>query len=108
MKTGCFLRLSINDSYNNNMNNVDIADQLCINYHPDCWMGKQKWWWSMLFWGHGTMLVNAFIAYKQFHEIRGKTPLLHYQFCKSVVLAKIALHIYGARKQKISLVVQHA
>lgn len=28
MRLRCFLHLSINDSYNNNMNNVDVSDQL--------------------------------------------------------------------------------
>ncbi len=35
MKVGKFLCLSVNDSYNNHMNNVDIANQLHAYYRPD-------------------------------------------------------------------------
>ena len=51
VREGTFLCLSVNDSYNMNMNNVDIADQLRNQYRPDKWMRKQKWWWSMFFGG---------------------------------------------------------
>ena len=80
MRVGKFLRLSINYSYNMNMNNVDIADQLRGSYRPDRWMQNMKWWWSMFFWGHGTMLVNIFLTYKRFTEMKGKTPMSHYDF----------------------------
>jgi hypothetical protein len=75
-----FVSVSMNESYNINMNNVGIADHLRNQYQPDKWMRKQKWWWSMFFWGHGTMLVNAYIAYKRFMEMNGKYPILHYEF----------------------------
>ena len=45
-----FYRLNIVDDYNNNMNNVDLADQLRGSYRFDHWMRKRKWWWSMFFW----------------------------------------------------------
>lgn len=99
-RMGKFLRLAINDDYNLNMNNVDIADQLRGSYRPDRWMRKQKWWWSMFFWGHGTLLVNAFIAYKRFMENKGLKPMSHYDFQKKIVLAKICPTLHGAKKQR--------
>jgi len=106
MKEGRFLRLSVNDSYNMNMNNVDIADQLRGNYRSDRWMRKLKWWWALFFWGHNTMLVNAYVSYKTFMVNKGKTPLSHYEFHKMVVLAKVSPTEYSAEKQKESIAVQ--
>ena len=51
------------------MNNFDIADQLKGSHRPDRRMRRQKCWWSMFFWGHGTLLVNAYIAYKRRMEM---------------------------------------
>mmetsp|Transcript_15963 Transcript_15963/g.27150 ORF Transcript_15963/g.27150 Transcript_15963/m.27150 type:complete len:228 (+) Transcript_15963:309-992(+) len=71
-----------------------------MKYRPDRWMRKQKWWWSMFFWGHGTLLVNAFIAYKRFMENKGLKPMSHYDFQKKIVLAKICPTLHGAKKQR--------
>lgn len=106
LKEGKFLRLNINDDYNNKMNNVDIADQLRNQYRPDRWMRKQKWWWSMFFWGHGTMLVNAFVSYKRFMEINNREPLSHYEFLQKVVLAKLCREKYGSWATKRSVAIQ--
>ena len=106
MQRGKFLRLSINDSYNRNMNSVDIADQLRGSYRPDRWMRKMKWWWSMFFWGHGTMLVNAFLCYKRHMEINGKTPMKHMDFREAVVLAKINPEKYGPENVNASVAIQ--
>ncbi len=100
------MRLSVNDSYNMNMNNVDIADQLRGNYRTDRWMRKLKWWWALFFWGHNTMLVNAYVCYKVFMENNGKTPVSHYEFRKMVVLAKVSPADYGADKQQLPIAVQ--
>ena len=45
-----FYRLHCLDTYNYNMNNVDIADQLAAVYRWDHWMRIRKWWWSIMFW----------------------------------------------------------
>ena len=101
-----FLRLTINDAYNNKMNNVDITDQLRGSYRPDRWMRKQWWFWSMFFWGHGTLLVNVYVAFNRFREMMGALPLSHYEFRKAVVLAKICPDKYGAMKQPRSIAFQ--
>ena len=44
MMLGRFLGLSTNDSYNINMNNVNISDQLRGSSRPDRRMRKHKWW----------------------------------------------------------------
>ena len=106
MRLGHFLSLSINDPYNINMNNVDIADKLRRRYRPDRWMRKQKWWWPMLFWGHSTLLVNAYVAYKRHMEMEGEVPMSHYDFRKSVVLAKADPLGHGAPMQPEYFAVQ--
>lgn len=105
-RVGKFLRLAINDDYNNKMNNVDIADQLRGSYRADRWMRKHKWWWAMFFWGHGTLLVNAYVSYKRFMENKGLKPMSHYKFRSKIVLAKICPQLYGAKKQKRSIASQ--
>ena len=58
-----FLRLDHIDNYNNTMGHVDVSDQLRNTYHFDHWLRKQKWWWSILFWGIGVILTNAYVIY---------------------------------------------
>jgi hypothetical protein len=62
-----FLRTEVTDTYNNGMNNVDIADQIRNTYRIDRWMRKRKWWWSIWMWGVQILLVNAYILYKSAH-----------------------------------------
>ena len=42
----------------------------------------------MLFWGHSILLVNAYVAYKRHIEMEGEDPISHYDFRKTIVLAK--------------------
>jgi len=85
-----FLRPTINDEYNNGMNNVDQADQLRGSYRFDRWMRKRKWWWSMWMWGVQVLLVNSYILYKTAHLLIWKTPkknvLSQYDFRHAIVL----------------------
>ena len=83
-----------------NMNNVNIDDQLRESYHPDRWMRKHKWWWSMLFWSHGTILVNDYVAYKRHMEMDVEVPMSHYEFCKAIVLANFYRLGHGAPTQR--------
>jgi len=75
-----FLRLNINDDYNNGMGDVDIADQLRFCYRFDHWMRKYKWWHSLFWWGFGVQMVNAYVVYKTYHKQIGCKPLSHYEF----------------------------
>ena len=43
-----FYRLNIVDLYNNNMDNVDLADQLRNVYrYNSSWHRNRKWWWAI-------------------------------------------------------------
>lgn len=86
-----FLRTEVTDTYNNGMNNVDIADQIRNTYRIDRWMRKRKWWWSIWMWGVQILLVNAYILYKSAHlqiwKTEKKKLLSQYDFRREIVLA---------------------
>ncbi|KAL7562479.1 hypothetical protein ACA910_005453 [Epithemia clementina (nom. ined.)] len=84
-----FLCLNINNDYNHDMGNVDIADQLRNYYRFDHWMRKRKWWWALFFWAIGLLLVNCYLCYKHYIISIGKTPISQYEFCKAIALAWI-------------------
>ena len=73
--TGTFFQLFINDAYNNNMNNVDIL--ISLDDPTDSVMQTRNWWWVIVLWGHGTMLVNEHLVDKCYMEMNGKAPLGH-------------------------------
>ena len=85
-----FLRTEVTDTYNNGMNDVDVADQLWNTYRIDWWMCKRKWWWAIWMWGVQVLLVNAFILYKTSHlfiwKREKKQVLSQYEFHCQVVL----------------------
>ena len=63
-----FHRLNLLHMYNFGMGNVDIADQLRLQYRPDRWMRNRKWWWSVFLWGLGVSVTNSYLLYKKNHE----------------------------------------
>ena len=84
-----FYRLNVVDEYNNNMNNVDVADQVRGSYRCDKWMRKRKWWWSMFWWCFEMSLTNAYILYNKYMKMHEIKPMSHYEFQKRVALAWI-------------------
>jgi len=87
-----FLRVNVNDDYNNKMNSVDVADQLRNQYRMDHWLRNKKWWWSVFLWGLGALLTNAYITYRKVQEaaaIPVKDRLTHYDFLHSIASAWI-------------------
>jgi hypothetical protein len=92
METMRFLRLEQNDFYNNSMGDVDVSDQLRNQYRFDHWLRMRKWWWSILFWWLGVMLVNAYIMYTKVLLLNGvdrKQHLSHHDFRKAIAFAWI-------------------
>jgi len=87
-----FLRLNINDSYNNDMGHTDVADQLRNNYKFDHWFRNYKWWWSIMMWGVHVLLVNAYIVYKDVMVEAGRErfTLSQYQFRRLVAIAWVS------------------
>jgi hypothetical protein len=94
-----FLRLNINNDYNMRMHDVDSSDQLRNSYRFDHWLRQRKWWWSVFFWGIGVLMVNAYVAYVQFHLMHGKKKneiLTHYEFRYEIVCAWLDPDTYWA------------
>ena len=60
----------------------------------------------MFFWGRGTLLVNAYVAYKLHMEMEGEVPMSRYDFRKAIVLDKVDLLGHGAPTQRESFSVQ--
>jgi hypothetical protein len=92
LETMRFLRLEQNDFYNNSMGDVDVSDQLRNQYRFDHWLRMRKWWWSILLWWVGVMLVNAYIFYKKINKENGVDPsrlLSHHDFRKAIAFAWI-------------------
>ena len=86
-----FYRLNIIDFYNNNMGNVDLADQLRNHYRYDTsWHRNRKWWWSIWWWGFQLLLTNSYVLYRKYHEIHNsKEAMKHYDFIKAICLGWI-------------------
>jgi hypothetical protein len=85
-----YLRLNMNDDYNNDMGHVDVADQLRGNYRMDRWIRQYKWWWSIWIWGFGVLQVNAYLFYQKMMDEFGvpkRDRLSQYDFRHSIALA---------------------
>ena len=46
------------------------------------------------------MMVNAYVSYKTFCELRGLKPISHYDFQKNIALAWIDKDVYANQKTK--------
>ena len=58
-----FLIMNNIDAYNNDMGNVDLADQLRGTYRCNIGVLNRKWWWSIWFWALDLMLVDVYFMY---------------------------------------------
>ena len=71
---------------------MEVADQLINNYWFDRWLRKRKWWWSIMFWDIGVILVNAYIFYRRVNLELGMSKsdlLLYHNFHKQVTMTWI-------------------
>ena len=103
-----FLRLGHIHTYNQEMGDVDIADQYRNVYRFDHWMRKRKWWWAIFFWAIGVILVNAYILYIRLCEEEGipkRYIMSHHDFRKKVAMAWINSDVYwtGEKHGPVSL-----
>ena len=79
------------------MGHIDVVDQLRGNYLMDQWVRNRKWWWTMIFWGIGTLLTNSYVVYLKtnlLERVDKKYLLLHYKFWKDIALFWINPDLY--------------
>ena len=69
-----FLRWSLSDNYNNEMNENDVADQLRLVYRVMRFMRNTKWWWCEFLFVWEVSLVNAYISMKKIYLAKGLSP----------------------------------
>lgn len=85
-----FLRLQHIDKYNQEMGNVDLADQLRGSYWLDKSIRNRKWWWAIMFWSIGVILTNAYIMYLKInmleHGLEKNDLMSHHDFRMAIAL----------------------
>jgi hypothetical protein len=85
-----FLRWSLSDQYNYEMNDNDIADQLCLVYRIMRFQRNNKWWWALFLWGYEVSLVNSYICMKRYCELKGvPVPWMHHDWNEAVGYAHL-------------------
>ena len=78
IKTMKFLQMNNIDHYNHSMGHVDLSDQLRDQYCMNYWIRNRKWWWSIVMWGLGVKITNAYVMYKtlNLHEDKSVKDLI--------------------------------
>ena len=79
-----FLRLNINDNYNQRMGMVDLHDQIREAYRSMKFGRRTKWTWAMYLFHLNVALTNSYIIYKMIQEVANMTPMSHYDFLFAV------------------------
>ena len=83
-----FLRWSLSDTYNQEMNDCDIADQLRLIYRCLRFMRNTKWWWAEFLWFWETSMVNAYLLMKKYYLAKGLQPKwTHWEFQENIAWA---------------------
>ena len=71
------------DSYNHNMNGVDIADQHSVYYSFQ--RKTRKWWRKVFFWLMEATVVNSYVLYQQSVTAAGDRPRSHLTYRREVL-----------------------
>ena len=85
-----FLRWSISDDYNQEMNDNDIADQLRLIYRCLRFQRNTKWWWAEFLYVWEVSIVNSYLLMKRYYEAKGLKPRwTHWEFQENIAWALI-------------------
>jgi hypothetical protein len=66
-----FLRWSLSHSYNYEMKNNDVANQLRLVYRIMSFQRNNKWWWALFLWACEVSMVNSYVMMKRYCEMKG-------------------------------------
>ncbi len=95
-----FLWWNLSGDYNYEMNDNDVADQLCLIYQIMPFQRNVKWWWALFLWGYKVSLVNSYVLYKRYCELKG-VPVMwnHHDWNEAVGYAHVNPEEYWPRKK---------
>ncbi len=95
-----FLRWNLSEDYNYKMIGNDVADQLHLVYQTLRFQRNVKWWWALFLWGYEVSLVNSYVSYKRYCELKG-VPVMwnHHDWNEAVGYAHINPDKYWPRKK---------
>ena len=83
-----FLRWNLSDDYNFEINDNDVADQLRLVYRMQRFHRNYKWWWSLWVWGMEITIVNAYMMYRRYCELKEVPQLIdHHDFREKLAYA---------------------
>ena len=85
-----FLWWALSDDYNYEMNDNDVADQLCLVYRIMRLQRNNKWWWALWLWGYKVIIVNLCCMCLHFCILSGvKMPWTHHDWNEAITYAHI-------------------
>ena len=104
-----FLRWSLSDNYNYEMNDNDIADQYRLVYRCLRFQRNTKWWWAEFLYIWETTISNSYHMMRRFFFFMGlKVPYTHYQFQEKIAWALLDPINCWPTKNKVNISPLHA
>jgi hypothetical protein len=85
-----FLRWSLSNQYNFEMNDNDVADQLRLVYRIMRFQRNDKWWWALFLWGYEVSMVNSYVCMKRYCKLKGvPVPWTHHDWNEAIGYAHL-------------------
>jgi hypothetical protein len=87
-----FLLWSLSNQYNFEMNDNDIANQLCLVYRIMRFQRNNKWWWALFLWGYEVSIVSSYVCMKRYCKLKGvPVPWTHHDWNEAIGYAHLDL-----------------
>ena len=96
-----FLRWSLSNTYNHQMNDNDVADQYRLGYRMMRFQRRTKWWWSLFMFFWETSMNNAYQLMKSYYRHMGfQMTIDHWDFQEDVGWALMDPDKYWTTKRR--------